>query len=125
MTPLEELVTLLKDKRRRVFVAQDAIDLSNPDGRNCVYVLELPDSSQGSAGGRIGGVGERKVVRLFCFRQEGAWLKSRELNDPQQLENLELPYHATGLSVRLPDKTEKIVSGVVDPDFIKAYDQVE
>ena len=126
MTPLEELAQLLKEKSRRIFVAENPIDLSTSQGQNCVYVLELPGSSPGSAGGRIGGVGERKVVRLLCYRQEaGVWIKIRELSDSGELENLELPYHATGLSVLLPDKTEKVVSGVIDIEFVKSYNEIK
>ncbi len=126
MTPLEELVLLVKERSRRVFVAENPIDLSASQGQNCVYVLELPGSSSpGSAGGRIGGVGERKVVRLLHYQQEkGVWSKIRELSDPEKLESLELPYHATGLSVLLPDKTEKVISGVVDLEFVKSYNEV-
>jgi len=124
MTPLEELVLLVNEKSRRIFVAANPIDLSTSQGQNCVYVLELPGSSPGSAGGRIGGVGERKVVRLLRYQQEGGvWSKISELSDPEELESLELPYHATGLSVLLPDKTEKVVSGVVDTEFIKSYNE--
>jgi hypothetical protein len=72
----------------------------------------------------VGGVGERKIVRLSYYRQEeGSWSKVKELIDLEELENLELPYHATGISVRLPDKTETIVSGVVDEDFVKSYNE--
>ncbi|MGA2784777.1 MAG: hypothetical protein ABSF09_08785 [Candidatus Bathyarchaeia archaeon] len=126
MTPLEELALLVKEKTRRIFVAENPIDLSTSQGQNCVYVLELPGSSPGSAGGRIGGVGERKVVRLLRYQQEGGiWSKMREWGDPEELEGLELPYHATGLSVLLPDKTEKVVSGVVDAEFIRSYNQMK
>jgi hypothetical protein len=121
MTPLEELVHLSSERSRRIFVAQEPIDLSASKGRNFVYVLELP-VSPGSAGGRIGGFGERKVVKLICFRQEGeSWVKVLELDDAEKLGHLQLPYHATGLSILLPDKTERVVSGVVDKDFIRAY----
>jgi len=105
-----------------VFVAKNPIDLSNTQTSNCVYVLQLL-SSQGSAGGRVGGIGERKVIRLLRFEQEqGLWTKAGEWDEPE-LENLELPYHATGLSVLLPDRTERVVSGVIDEDFVNAYNE--
>jgi len=34
-----------------------------------------------------------------------------------------LPYHAAGLSVVLPDGSEKVVSGVVDEEFIRTYNE--
>ena len=34
-----------------------------------------------------------------------------------------MPYHAAGLSVVLPDGSEKVVSGVVDEAFIRTYNE--
>jgi len=124
LTPLEELTQLVSEKSRRIFVAESNIDLRESQGRNCVYVLQLPTSAPGAAGGRIGGIGERKVEKLYCFRQEdGKWIKAYETNDPGKLERFELPYHAAGLSVVLPDGSEKVVSGVVDTEFIRMYNE--
>ena len=125
MTPLEELTQLTKEMGRRLFVAENPIDLSTTtQGRNCVYILELPTGA-GSAGGRVGGIGERRIEKAFCFRQEnGKWLKVYETESPEKLESFELPYHAAGLGVRLPDGTERIVSGVVDEELIERYNQI-
>ena len=124
LTPLEELTQLASEKSRRIFVAESNIDLHENLGRNCVYVLQLPTSAPGAAGGRIGGIGERKVEKLYCFRQEdGKWIKVYETNDQGKLERFELPYHAAGLSVVLPDGSENVVSGVVDTEFIRMYNE--
>ena len=126
MTPLDELVALLNEKRRRIFVAEQAIEFNDVHGENCVYVLELPEASPGVAGGRIGGFGERTVVKLLCFRQhDGKWIKPFESDDHERLGRLELPYHATGLSVKMPDGRERVVSGVVDQEFIRRYNEGE
>jgi len=126
MTPLDELVFLLNEKSRRIFVAEQTIEFNNADGENCVYVLELPGASPGAAGGRIAGFGERRVVKLLCFRQhDGKWMKLFESEDLEKLERLELPYHATGLSVILPDGSERVVSGVVDSEFVRKYNERE
>ena len=123
MTPLYELVLLLSEKNRRIFVAGNPIDFTVDNGSNSVYVLDLPEASPGSAGGRIGGVGERKITRLICFRQHnGRWTKVYETEDRVRLNELELPYHATGLSVILPDGTQRVVSGVVDEEFVLMYE---
>ena len=126
MTPLDELVSLLNEKSRRIFVAQRAIEFNNVHGENCVYVLELPGASSGSAGGRVGGFGERRLIKLLCFQQhDGQWIKPFESEDLEILERLELPYHATGLSVILPDGRERVVTGVVDQDFVQKYNERE
>lgn len=124
LTPLEELTRLLSEKGRRIFVAEGQIDLRVSDGRNCVYALQLPESAPGAAGGRIGGIGERKLVKLYCFRLEnGKWVKVYETENDERLERFELPYHAAGLTVTLPDGSEKVVSGVVDEQFVQSYNE--
>lgn len=125
MTALEELTQLASEKSRRLFVAENPIDLSISDGRNCIYVLELPTSAPGAAGGRVGGIGERKIRKAYCFRQEiGKWMKVYETESNDMLNGFDLPYHAAGLDVRLPDGTIRIVSGVVDPELIERYSQI-
>ncbi len=124
MTPLEELAQLASEKSRRIFVAERSIDLRENEGRNCVYVLQLPTSAPGAAGGRIGGIGERRIQKLYCFRLEnGKWIKVYETDDLGKLDRFELPYHAAGLSIVLPDGSEKVVSGVVDEEFIRQYNE--
>jgi len=125
MTPLEELTQLLSEKSRRLYVAQNTIDLSAIDAQNCIYVLELPGSAPGAAGGRVGGIGERRIQKAYCFRQVGEkWMKVYETDSSDRLESFDLPYHAAGLSVRLPDGTERVVSGVVDQELVSRYDQI-
>ena len=123
MSALEHLIQLIDEKDRRVFIAQHSIDLQIKEGENRVYVLELPTSAPGSAGGRIGGIGERKVLKLHCFRlSTGNWTKVCEIEDADKLERLELPYDATGLNVILPDGTDRAVTGVIDGDLLQRYD---
>jgi len=123
--PLEELARLAREKSRRLFVAEMPIDLTTNAGSNCVFVLELPDSAPGAAGGRIGGIGERRIEKAYCFRQvEGSWVKVYETETLEKLERFELPYHAAGMSVILPDGSERVVSGVVDQELIQRYNEV-
>jgi len=125
MTPLEELTQLVNEKRRRLFVAETSIDLSATDTQNCIYILELPTSVPGAAGGRVGGIGERRIQKAYCFRQvDGKWTKVYETESLEKLESFDLPYHAAGLSIRLPDGTERVVSGVVDQELVDKYNQV-
>jgi hypothetical protein len=124
LTPLEELAQLAAEKSRRIFVAESGIDLRESAGSNCVYVLELPTSAPGAAGGRVGGVGERRIEKLMCFRKEaGKWIKIYETAQRDKLDRFELPYHAAGLSITLPDGSEKVVSGVVDEEFVQKYNE--
>jgi len=121
---LEELARLAREKSRRVFVAEMPLDLA-AGGSNCVFILELPGSAPGAAGGRIGGIGERRIEKAYCFRQvDGNWIKVYETDALEKLERFELPYHAAGMSVILPDGSERVVSGVVDQELIQRYNEI-
>ncbi len=124
MTPLEELAELLSEKSRRIFVAENDVNLKSLQGENSIFVLELPEGSM-AAGGRAGGFGERRVEKLYAFHYaNGACRKLFEVNTPDKLEKYELPYHAAGTPVVLPDGSERIVSGVIDPEFVESYKRV-
>ncbi len=124
MTPLEELSLLISEKGRRILVAQTAVDLKTLQGENSVYILQLPEESH-AAGGRAGGFGERRVEKIYCFHYEnGACRKLFEVESPEKLERFELPYHAAGTPVILPDGSERVMSGVIDPEFVASYKQV-
>ncbi len=124
MTPLEELAVLLSEKGRRIFVAENQVDLKSLHGENSIFVLQLPEGSL-AAGGRAGGFGERRVEKLYAFHYaDGACRKLFEVNTPEKLEKYELPYHAAGTTVILPDGSERVVSGVIDPEFVESYKRI-
>lgn len=125
VNPLEELAQLAREKSRRLFVAEMPIDLTANATSNCVFVLQLPGSAPGAAGGRVGGIGERRIEKAYCFRRaDGNWIKVYETDALEKLERFELPYHAAGMSVILPDGSERVVSGVVDTELIQKYNEI-
>ncbi len=124
MTPLQELAGLILEKGRKVLVAESPVDLKTLQGANSVFILQLPDGSS-AAGGRAGGFGERRLEKLYCFHYEdGTCRKLYEVDSPEKLDRFDLPYHATGMAVILPDGSEKIMSGVIDPEFVESYRHV-
>lgn len=124
MTPLEELTQLVVEKGRKILVAQNPVDLQNLQEENSVYILQLPDGSS-AAGGRAGGFGERRLEKLYAFHYEnGACYKLFEVDSPEKLERFDLPYHATGTAIILPDGSELVMSGVIDPEFVESYKRV-
>jgi hypothetical protein len=125
LSVFEELARLASEGVRKIFVVKGSIDLRAKDDDTYIFVLELLTGRLGSAGGRVGGIGERKIQKLHCFRiQNRDCTKIFETEDAEQLEKFELPYHAAGLSIILPDGTEKVVTGVVDPEVIERYNEV-
>ncbi|HZD13286.1 MAG TPA: hypothetical protein VE177_07200 [Candidatus Binatus sp.] len=122
--PLEELARLLGEKGRRILVAENPVDLKGLEGKNSIFVLQLPEGSL-AAGGRAGGFGVRKLEKLYAFHYEnGAVRKLFEVDSPEKLDSFELPYHAAGTPVIMPDGSEKVISGVIDPEFVANYKQL-
>lgn len=118
---LAEFLELLNSKGRRVYVAENLINLGDLSSTNDIYVLQLPDGSR-AAGGRGGGFGERRIVKVYHFRYGGgSCVKVAEFDDYERLEALDLPYHATAMPVLDPHGNEKLVSGVVDKQFVESY----
>jgi hypothetical protein len=123
MNGLDDLLALLTSKGRRVYVAEKPVDLRDLNAPNTVYVLQLPDGST-AAGGRGGGFGERRIIRLYHFEYgAGSCTKIGEVEDDSKLDLLDLPYHATAMSVLDTEGTERLVSGVIDPSFVASYRQ--
>jgi hypothetical protein len=122
-TPLgaDEFIALIESKGRRVFVTEELIDLGKLDQPNEIYVLQMPDAST-AAGGRGGGFGERRVVKVYHFScGRGECKKMAELEDVEKIERLDLPYHATAFPILLPGGKEKLVSGVADRELVASY----
>jgi len=119
-----EFLDLVGARGRRGYVTEKPIDLRDLATPNTVYVLQLPDGST-AAGGRGGGFGERRIVRLYHFEcREGTYAKVAEVDDDAKLDSLDLPYHATAMPILDTEGRERLVSGVVDPSFVESYRQV-
>jgi len=118
---LSEILELIGAAGRRVYVAEKLINLGNLGEENNIYILQLPDGST-AAGGRGGGFGERRIVRVYHFEcGGGACRKVGEFEDLSILESIDLPYHATAMPILDPQGNERLVSGVVDPLFARSY----
>lgn len=121
MAGADEFIALIESKVRRVFVTDDLIDLGKLDQPNEIYVLEMPDGST-AAGGRGGGFGERRVIKVYHFScGQGECKKVAEFEDAEKIESLDLPYHATAFPILLPGGREKLVSGVADKELASSY----
>lgn len=119
----DEFVRLLESSGRKVLVTEQLIDLRHLDVPNTVFVLQLPDGST-AAGGRGGGFGERHVIKVYQYScGMGQCTKMNEYEDEEKLESLDLPYHATAFPVTMVDGTEKLLTGVVDGELVRSYQQ--
>lgn len=122
MDGLGELLELVSGKERRVYVVEKPVDLRDLKTSNTIYVLQLPDGSH-AAGGRGGGFGERRIIKLYHFEcAGGVCSKVGEVEeDDARLDLLDLPYHATAMPILDTKGSERLVSGVVDPSFVSSY----
>ncbi|MFQ5951530.1 MAG: hypothetical protein ACE5KH_05550 [Candidatus Geothermarchaeales archaeon] len=120
-----DLAELIREKvmpRSALVVSDEEVHLDQKEGTNRIYILELGSST--AAGGRAGGFGRRTAQKVYGFRLEnGVCTRTLEVSDNALLEEFELPFHASAVSLYLEDGTEEIVSGVVDPDLVEEYDQ--
>jgi hypothetical protein len=124
MDGLAEILQVIEEKGRKVYVTERLIDLRRLDAPNSIFILQLPDGST-AAGGRGGGLGERRIVKAYHFECAGGTCrKVSEVEEEGKLDCLELPYHATAMPILDREGKEKLVSGVVDPAFVKSYRDV-
>lgn len=115
---------VLQIPKRKLIVSLDDITL-NTDGReseNMVFVL-MVEESPGSAGGRGGGSGNRKIDKIMGFRiKDGNKdVKIFETENPDIIEKFDIPYSAVAMDIVLESGDPFVVQGVVDGDLVKSY----
>jgi hypothetical protein len=108
----DELVRLVEDPGRHIFVAKEPVDFRNLESLNDVYVLEFQVQRRESA------------VKAYHFRcGAGECVKVGEVEDTERLESLELPDHVT-ISMVLPDGRQKLVPGIANADLVHDYSAI-
>jgi hypothetical protein len=110
----------LLDIMRKIVVCSNDIDLSKKT-ENTVFLLFV-EESQGSAGGRIGGAGFRRIGRISCFHiSEVGVEKLFETSDDMEISKFEIPLSAVAMDIKLSDGVSKVVQGIVDDDLVRTY----
>ncbi len=114
----------LRLPRRKLIVSSQEINLASVDGvmrENTIFVLMVKESS-GSAGGRGGGSGMRKIDRILAFKIIGNNdEKIFETQDSQEIEEFDIPYSAVAMDIVLESGVPSVVQGVIDPDMVEGY----
>jgi hypothetical protein len=115
---------ILQLPRRKLIVSSQEINLNKIDGsmqENTIFVLMVKESS-GSAGGRGGGSGMRKIDRILAFKITGNIDEQiYETQDSQEIEEFDIPYSAVAMDIVLESGVPYVVQGVVDPDLVNRY----
>ncbi|HET8848067.1 MAG TPA: hypothetical protein VFM20_04670 [Nitrososphaeraceae archaeon] len=105
---------------RKIVVCKSDIDLSKKTD-NTIFLLFV-EESQGSAGGRIGGAGLRRITRISCFNiVDGNTQKIFETRDETEISQFEIPLSAVAMDIKLSDGAAKVIQGIADEDLVNTY----
>lgn len=114
---LEEVLLL---PTRKLVVASTDVDLSKFE--DCKVFVLLVEESFGSAGGRAGGSGSRKIGRILGFKIHQS--KIDLIIDSREMEiiaRFDVPYSAVALDITLSNGQGSVVQGIVNPVLIEEY----
>ena len=121
---MNELESLLLNHQRKLLVTYKELDLADISSFNQIFIL-LIEESKGSAGGRGGGSGSRKINQIIGFRIEDKNVKKiYETNEKDLIELFEIPYSAVAMDITLSNGKQIVVQGVIDPDMITNYNNI-
>lgn len=116
----ESLNSVLLDGSRKIVVCINDIDLSKKN-ENTIFILFV-EESRGSAGGRIGGAGLRRISRISCFKiTNGTAQKVFETENENAISNFEVPLSAVAMDIKLSNGTSKVIQGIVDENLVNNY----
>ena len=118
---INEFEEILFRPQRKLVVSSRDINLSE-DFENKLFLL-IVDESKGSAGGRGGGSGHRKITRVigFEYNNDKNINKVFDTSEEEIIEKFEIPYSAVALDIVLRSGEKYVVQGIVDPQMISDY----
>ncbi len=123
MDEYESMDAILASPQRKLVVADKDINLRDKDA-NTIFILVIQES-QGSAGGRGGGSGSRRINEIVAFScSRASCTKFFESHDTEEIDQFEIPYSAVALDIRLSTGMEVVVQGLIDPHLIQNYQEL-
>lgn len=116
-----DLIQILQLPKRKLIVSSNDIILNKNNIENIIFVL-MVEESFGSAGGRGGGSGNRKIDKIIGFRtKDNKDLKIFETENAKIIEKFDIPYNAVAMDIILKSGEPYVVQGITDPEMIKEY----
>jgi len=120
----EDLANIIQLPQRKLIVSLMDIDLTfsaDMDATNTIFVLMIKES-RGSAGGRGGGSGMRKIEKILGFNVgQNSNRLIFETADEVEIERFDIPYSAVAQDIVLKSGEKYVVQGVVDPQMVSDY----
>ncbi len=111
---------ILKKPKRKLIVSSNDIIL-NKNIDNIIFIL-MVEESLGSAGGRGGGSGNRKIDKIMGFKiNNNNILKIFETENKNTIEKFEIPYNAVAMDIILGSGDPYVVQGITDTEMINEY----
>ena len=108
-------------KRKLVVSLNDIILNKNHDFENIIFIL-MVEESFGSAGGRGGGSGNRKIDKILGFKiKDNKDIKIFETVNADIIEKFDIPYNAVAMDIVLESGEPYVVQGIIDSEIIKSY----
>ena len=119
----QNLEYIIKLPQRKLLVCSTDFNLQK-NNDNYVYILMIQES-KGSAGGRGGGSGHRKIEKIYGYRiLDGKEEKILEIENEEMIEAYEIPYSAVAMDVILKTGEQVVVQGIVDKELINSYQKL-
>lgn len=117
----DSIDAILQLPQRKLVVAQSEVHLDSEQTKNEIFLL-MVEESKGSAGGRAAGSGHRRIEKIYGFSYDaGTSTKFFEADEPDKIDQFDIPYSAVAMDIRLSDGSPYVVQGVVDPKLVESY----
>jgi len=121
VSDLEELAGLLSGGSRVIVISDREVNLKDMAVPNRLFLLRMAEGSL-AAGGRGGGFGERRVVKVSMFSCDSSGCKKVfETSDEAKVQLFEVPYHVARIPMTLSDGTEGMGYGVAEPEMVQNF----
>src|SRR5919112_1421907 len=112
---------VIKLPKRKLIVSSNDIILDKKNHENIIFIL-MVEESFGSAGGRGGGSGNRKIDKIIGFRIINN-NKSLifETDNSDIIEKFDIPYSAVAMDITLESGQNHVIQGIIDKEMIQSY----
>lgn len=116
-----DLNSILQLPKRKLIVSSDELTMNKIKEGLIVFILTIAESF-GSAGGRGGGSGSRKIDKIIGYKSDNKeFLKFFETEDPEIIERFDIPYSAVAMDIVLESGDPYVVQGIIDRKMIQDY----
>lgn len=125
MDEYQSIDAILASPQRKLVVANKDIDLSINETDDIYIFIFMVLESPGSAGGRGGGSGSRRINKIVAFTcSKMGCNKFFESLDIEQIDKFEVPFSAVALDIKLSTGMNVVVQGLVDPAMVQNYQEI-